>query len=179
METLGDSVDATLFTALGGAYPGLRHVKTQTVGTGVTSVTVTAAFSATYDAYRIVVNGVDATTVANATLKLGSATTQYYGSQYYDNFVAVQNGVDRNNNTLGFLYCGITSLNDDTNTSFDLGNPFLTKRTTISGTYFGSQYTGFFGGTLATTTSYTDFTFAPFGGTLTGGTISVYGYGKS
>jgi hypothetical protein len=41
IETLGDDIDATLYTALGGAYPGLRLVKKQTVGTGVVSVTVT------------------------------------------------------------------------------------------------------------------------------------------
>lgn len=179
IRTLGSAADTTVFTALGGAYPGLRRIKTQTVGTGVSSVVVTGAFSATYDAYRIVIASVDASAITANTIKFGSATTQYYGSQYYDSFVATTNGIDRNNNTLGFIQCGVTAQNDDTNVAFDVINPFLTKRTTISGSYFGNVFTGFFGGTLADATSYTAFTIAPATGTFTGGTISVYGYGKS
>jgi hypothetical protein len=179
IETLADDVDATLFTALGGAYPGLRLIKKQTVGSAVTSVTVTGAFSAAYEAYRIVVVGVDASAVAANTIKFGSANTNYYYSNYYDSYTGSATGTDRNNNTLGFIQCGIGSTADDSNVSFDVISPFLTKRTTVSGNYFGNVYTGFFGGTLADTTSYTAFTFGPLSGTFTGGTIYVYGYGAS
>ena len=179
IRTLGSAADSTVFTALGGAYPGLRRIKTQTVGTGVSTVQVTGAFSATYDAYRIVLASVDASNVTANLIRFGAATTQYYGSQYYDSFVATTNGIDRNNNTINGCYIGVTAQNDDTNVAFDVINPFLTKRTTVSGTYFGNVFTGFFGGTLADTTSYTSFTIAVAAGTMTGGTITVYGYGKS
>jgi hypothetical protein len=179
IRTLGSSADTTLFTALGGAYPGLRRIKTQTIPAGVTSQEVTGAFSTTYDAYRIVLASVDASAVTANLIRFGAATTNYYASQYYDSFVATTNGIDRNNNTVNGCYIGVTAQNDDTNVAFDVVNPFLTKRTTVAGNYFGNVYTGFFGGTLADTTSYTSFTIAPATGTLTGGTITVYGYGKS
>ena len=179
IETLGDDIDATLYNALGGNYPGLRLIKKQTVGTGVSSVTVTGAFSATYDAYRIVMSNVDSANVVTNTIKFGSASTNYFGSQYFDSFIATTNGIDRNNNTFAFIQCGICAQNDDTNVAFDVGNPFLAKRTTVAGSYFGNVYTGFFGGTQSDSTSFTSFTMAPISGTFTGGTISVYGYGIS
>jgi hypothetical protein len=155
---------------------GLTLVAKATVGTTVSSVTMSNVFSATYEAYRIVLVGSDGSGVAANTIKFGSATTNYYYSNYFDNFNGIQTGTDRNNNTLGFIQCGIVSPNDDTNVAFDVINPFAAKRTTVSGTYFGNSYTGFFGGVLADTTSYTAFTLGPLSGTFTGGTIYVYGY---
>ncbi len=57
IETLGDDIDSTLWTALGGTYPGLRLIKKQTIGSGVASVSVTDAYSATYEAYKIIITG--------------------------------------------------------------------------------------------------------------------------
>jgi hypothetical protein len=177
IETLGDDIDATLYTALGGAYPGLRLIKTQTVGTAVASVTVTNAFSATYENYKIVISGVDGSVVAAYLWTLGSTSTGYYGSQYYDAYTGAS-GTDRNNNA-AYNQCGITAVDDNGNTSFDVINPFLAKRTSITGTYNAGLYSGWFGGSVFNTTSYTAFTITPASGTLTGGQISVYGYGKS
>ena len=174
-----DAIEAVEDYLLNGAgRSGLVLIKTQTVGTTVASVTVTDAFSATYDAYRIVVSNVDSLNVVTNTIKFGSASTNYFGSQYYDSFIATTNGIDRNNNTFAFIQCGICAQNDDTNVAFDVGNPFLAKRTTIAGNYYGNVYTGFFGGTQSDSTSFTSFTMAPISGTFTGGTISVYGYRK-
>lgn len=177
IRTLGSSVDTTLYTALGGAYPGLRLIKTQTVGSAVSAVTVTGAFSATYENYKVVISGVDGSTVAAYLWTLGSTATGYYGSQYYDAYTG-SSGTDRNNNT-AYNQCGITAADDNGNSSFDVINPFLAKRTSITGTYNSGLYSGWFGGSLFNTTSYTAFTITPASGTLTGGQISVYGYGKS
>jgi hypothetical protein len=175
-----DAIEAVEDYLLNGAgRTGLVLIKSETVGTAVSSVTLSDVFSATYGAYRIVVSAVDATNVTANTIKFGAATTNYFSSQYYDSFVATTNGIDRNNNTAAYLYIGVTAQNDDTNVTFDLGNPFLTKRTTVAGNYFGNVFTGFFGGTLADTTSYTSCTIGPATGTFTGGKISVYGYAGS
>ena len=40
-----------------GNYQGLFHIKTQTIGTAVSSVTVTGAFSSDFDNYLITVTG--------------------------------------------------------------------------------------------------------------------------
>jgi hypothetical protein len=50
---------ATLLTQqfLALVLPALTLIKTQTIGTAVSSVTVTGAFSTTYDNYKIIVSG--------------------------------------------------------------------------------------------------------------------------
>ena len=181
IRTLGSSVDTTLFTALGGTYPGLRLIKKQTIGTGVSSVTVTGAFSATYDLYKIVVSGGVASGDIALNLTLGSTATGYYwagtSQQYGSNTVNGGNGA----NVASFasvVYCSANALSGQ----IELDNPFATKRTMAryqatgsSTTYFRNDAQGF----LNDANSYTAFTLTTASGTITGGTIYVYGYGAS
>ena len=64
---------------------GLWLVKTQTIGTAVSSVTVTGAFSTDYDAYQIVVTGgTFNTTLVWGVFQFSSAhTTGYYGAAQF------------------------------------------------------------------------------------------------
>jgi hypothetical protein len=179
IEALGDAIDATLSTALGGAYPGLRLIKKQTVGTGVSSVTVTGAFSSTYENYRIVIGGVDASSAVNFRFQFGSTANEHYGSMYFDAYDAAATGIDRSVNAANVIV-GIAGTGDDTNVSFDVYSPNLTKRSAIAGNFNSFRFSGWFGGAVNTTTQYTAFNILVGGGaTLTGGTISVYGYGMS
>jgi hypothetical protein len=57
---------------------GLTLISATTIGTTVASVTVTGAFSATYDNYLIIVNGGIASTNNSLVLTLGATTTGYY-----------------------------------------------------------------------------------------------------
>jgi hypothetical protein len=181
IETLGDDIDATLWTALGGNYPGLRLVKKQTIGTAVSSVTVSSAFSATYDAYKIIISGgAGSTDNAQLQLTLGSTTSGYiYSFGVFASGVAAGVG---STSAPSFQ----NSAEFDTNKislNFDLVNPFLAKHTIINGgggynlTNFNSR-TGY-QGVLPNTTSYTAFTLTTSSGSITGGTIYVYGYGAS
>jgi hypothetical protein len=61
-----------------GVAPGLVLISTTTIGTTVASVTVSGAFSATYDNYKIIVSGGVGSTNITLRLKLGSTTTGYY-----------------------------------------------------------------------------------------------------
>jgi hypothetical protein len=158
---------------------GLQLVKKQTIGTGVSSVTVTGAFSATYDAYKIVVSGGVASGNIALNLTLGSTATGYYwagtNQQYGSNTVSGANG----SNVASFasvVYCSANALSGQ----IELDNPFATKRTMAryqatgsSTTYFRNDAQGF----LDNNTSYTEFTLTTASGTITGGTIYVYGYG--
>jgi hypothetical protein len=181
IETLADDVDATLFTALGGAYPGLRLVKKQTIGTAVSSVTVTDAFSATYDAYKIIVAGGAGSTSNGLTLKLGASTTTYFEFLVFGSYGSNVVGGGNNNGTVGsFQWAG----GYDTNAIYfnvELQNPFLAKFTRFgsSQAYLGTGQTGYDQGYHGTAASYTDFTLTATGGNLTGGTIYVYGFGAS
>jgi hypothetical protein len=61
IEALGDAIDATVF---GLPSSGMTLISTTTIGTAVSSVNVTSAFSTTYDNYKIMISGgVASTTV--------------------------------------------------------------------------------------------------------------------
>jgi hypothetical protein len=180
IETLGDSVDSTLFTALGGAYPGLRLVKKQTIGTSVSSVAVTDAFSATYENYKIIVSGGVAASDTIIALQIGAATTNYYTSRIRITYSSTTVSGQVLSNTSNFAFAGYGTtgvLNMDAN----LFNPFSTKPTTCQTNMIESATGGgiqFAGGFLNNSTSYTGFTILT-SAAMTGGTIYVYGYGAS
>jgi hypothetical protein len=169
----GDVLNASDMNAV-----GLWLVKSQAVGSGVSSVTVTGAFSADYQNYRVVYSGGTASGTAQAmNLKLGSATTNYYSSSIYATYAGVS-GVVSNNNTLGyFFYAGSADATIGNFVTLDIFNPFdSTKYTAIGGSFIVTDVYGTTGGVHKSNTSFTDFTITPGSGTLTGGTIRVYGY---
>jgi hypothetical protein len=156
---------------------GLWLVKTQTVGAGVASVPVTDAFSADYDAYKIIYSsGVGSSTNAQVNLTLGSTVTGYkWGYGIFLNGSAT--GVASTAGTfvtVGEINADVVQMN------IDIINPFLTKHTYFGGTLGFNNANGngraALSGLLQNTTSYTAFTLTPSNGTLTGGTIRVYGY---
>jgi hypothetical protein len=163
------------FTAAG----GLQFIKSQTIGAGVASVTVTSAFSSTYDNYKIVLTGGVASTSADVTMQLGATTTGYYGGLFYGLFNATSPlATSAGNNSANWNFAA----KQDTDSLFaniELFSPFATKWTRINAwSYNTSTAAGWMTGNLQNSTSYTAFTFT-FAGTATGGTISVYGYQKS
>ena len=177
IETLGDSVDATLFTALGGAYPGLRLIKKQTIGTTVSSVTVTNAFSAVYDNYKIMVSGGVASVGNNISFKLGAAATNYQHTYMgvVTGGTAIQGYTASDTSNL-YAGNGTTNYIDF---NMDLNNPFLSKFTLMTSTQRTATSMNTIYCVHQTAASYTDFTMICQAGTLTGGTIYVYGYGAS
>lgn len=159
---------------------GLVLIKTQTIGTAVSSINVTDAFSTTYDAYKIIVTGGVSSATATIELKLGATVTGYYAGYATVNYSTAAVSGNNDNNASAFRIAGYTTANVIA-LNVDLQNPFLAKNT-IFNSLTGQSTTGAGGSTgngyLANTTSYTDFTLTPGSGTLTGGTIYVYGYKK-
>jgi hypothetical protein len=177
IEALGDAIDATVF----GLPQGLKFIKKQTIGTGVSTVNVTGAFSTTYDAYKIIVTGGSASGSNYMGFKLGASVTGYYESLINAPWASALVKSSNSNNTI-FEYAGNTFSGQGIYLNADLINPFLAKYTSIATTSGVTLSTGFgvYGGVHQVATSYTDFTLIPSGGvTLTGGTIYVYGYGTS
>jgi hypothetical protein len=159
------------------ANSGLVYVKEQTIGTTVSSVTVSSAFSADYDNYIILISGGVASGDLNLRLTLGStATGYYYGGLYakYDNTITALQGVS-NNPQFDVGYASTNALSS----KIEIDSPFLTKRTVCRSSATGTSttyYMNYYAGFLDNATSYTDFTIATSTGTITGGTITVYGY---
>jgi len=163
-----------------GVAPGLVLVKSQVIGTTVATVTVTDAFSATYDNYKIVVSG-GTSSAANTGLRmiLGATTTGYYYGIKGRTFAGAD--VDNQGSNAAHLIVGAATT-ASISASFDLFDPFATSETFFLGASVQMQTTGNVfnvGGFLNDTTSYTDFTFSLSTGTITGGTIRVYAYANS
>jgi hypothetical protein len=157
---------------------GLWLVKQQTIGTGVSSQVVSGAFSTEYDNYKILISGGAGSTAAELNMRFGSVVTGYYTSFI---FTSWNNTVSADSSKVAtrIQYIGAMAP-DGIQANIDVMSPFLAKNTRTFAGGFG-QTTAFVGssaGALFDTTSYTDFTIIPATGTMTGGTISVYGYKK-
>lgn len=181
IETLGDDIDATLWTALGGAYPGLRLVKKQTIGSAVTSVTVTNAFNATYENYLVKISGGVGSAQADFSIQIGNATSAYNYSSVYTRFdTGTVEGLRANSQAEIRYAGGINTTNLQMNCNID--TPFLTRPTILTAQHVVASATGLTMSTygyLANNNSYTDIKILASSGTLTGGTIYIYGYGAS
>jgi hypothetical protein len=178
MRDLGQDVDTQLFTALGGDYPGLRLIKKQTIGTAVNTVTVTSAFSATYEGYKIVVAGGSSSGTDTISCKLTGSGSNYFYSMIYGDYNASSPVLARGQNTANAPFMGYCHGADGKSAIFDIINPFLTRHTTFHGMPAGSSLGGATSGILKDTTSYTGFDLVS-SSTMTAGTIYVYGYGAS
>jgi len=159
----------------------LTLISATTIGTTVASVTVTGAFSSTYDNYKIIINGGVGSTNQDLSMKLGSTTTGYYGSLMYGSYAAGSPTNAAFANGANFQYVGsgdAASMNAD----YDVLAPNLAKKTILHAQFVRPSTTGLAGAVnafLNNTTQYTDFTILPDTGTFTGGTIYVYGYAKA
>jgi hypothetical protein len=167
-----------LFTALGGNYPGLRLVKKQTIGSAVSSVTVTGAFSATYENYKILISGGLASAGVFLRLQIGAVTSGYYSNFIYAPFAAGSVLSVANNNGANFSYAGRADATT-ISANIDLNSPFLAKQKMFAATYYDTASAGRSQGICDNAASQTAFTIITSSGTLTGGTIYVYGYGTS
>jgi hypothetical protein len=176
IEDLGDAIDATVFGLPSG---GLTLLSATTIGTAVSSVTVTGAFSATYDNYKIVVTG--GTSSVNNTLtsmKLGATATGYYAAYSGAAFSGGANISTDNNASAWSRAC--VSRTSGLICNLDLLGPNLAKNTYLtSGVQVDVTVGRTSAGYLNDTTQYTDFTLTPAAGTITGGTIRIYGYQNS
>ena len=166
--------DGAAWVAVG--VSGLTLVKSQVIGTTVGSVTVTDAFSATYDAYKIIITGGLGSTGTALNMTLGATATGYNYFQVYSLYtgstVSGFGGSSQTSIPIGQVNANIISV--DAN----ITNPFLSKYTTFTSfNNVGAFY--MLNGELTNTTSYTAFTLTAASGTLTGGTIRVYGYANS
>lgn len=162
--------------------PALTLIKSQTIGTAVSSVTVTDVFSSTYDNYLITANGGAGSQNSGGTLVLGSTTTGYYFGANYCTYTG-SGGVYSGANTSSLQECFYISPNS-INCQIVVKNPNLAKNTLFNWQVCAPANSGVNlnangGGYLADTTQYTSFTLNMSAGTMTGGTIRVYGYANS
>jgi len=169
------STTAQMDTAIT-AGVGLVPILTQTIGSAVSSVVVSNAFSATYDAYKIIIsNGVSS---ADGVLKLSltGGTSVYSYSVPKTTYLSTNLAAAIGGPTETSWVVAGSSTTSRLSMNVDLLDPFLAKFTTYSGGYVSSIEAGAGGGIHKEATSFTGFTITQSTGTITGGTIRVYGY---
>jgi len=145
------------------------------------STAFTSVFSATYDAYKIVISNAATSGNASITLIFGATTAGYYYSTPMAAWAgSYSTAGGAGSNAASWAY--VAAANADTfGTTLEIVNPFLTSRTHYSSTPVVSGSNAAFGvggGYLNNTTSYTGFTLAATIGNLTG-TCNIYGYALS
>ena len=151
-------------------------VKTVTVGTTVTTVPVTDAFSTEYDNYEIVFSGGSKSVSGTMNLQLGATGAGYYNTWYGRDYL--NNPVQNAGSNVATTSVGVEGTTNGMDATWFVNSPFLTRRTTYRGVTNSIQVGGYsynFGGFVDNATSYTAFTLLVGTGTLTGGTIRVYG----
>ena len=147
---------------------------TVTIGNAVSSVTVSGAFSSLYDNYKIVIQGGSCSTSAYIALQLGATTSNYRFDYIYGNLASTvaalgSTGASR------FEYSGYAGISNMAN--IEVVGPFATAATMVfapAGRTGNNM--GFMNGVQIDSTSFTSFVVSPTSGTITGGTIRIYGY---
>jgi len=163
-----------------GINSALVLISSTTIGNAVSSVTVSNAFSSTYDAYQIVVSGGSASTANTLNMTFGSTTTGYYFFRVFSVYSSGTQSVNNGNNTTSFDV-GLGSTHTLNANCFVI-NPNLAKRTVFQNWRINADsgaVGGFVNGFEDSNTQHTAFTITASTGTFTGGTIRVYGYANS
>ena len=155
--------------------PGLQLVKTQTVGTAVSSVTVSDCFNADFDDYQIIGTGITCSSTDNVIYaRLDNHTTSSYSYAIRGLTYAganVESSVAASN--VGLLIGG-TSTIAGFSTDLFAPNKATMKKALGSGATNNGVFV--FGSIDTTATARTGVTIRPSAGTFTGGEIRVYGY---
>jgi len=152
----------------------LVKVTSLEISSGASSHTVTDAFNATFGTYRIVVSNMEtSSTSAYVQLTLGSATSNYRYTLNLDNYASL---TTRRDNAANYAEIAQGGVGPYVNATFDIGSPYATEYTNWFG--FSSDVGNFswFGGSLVETNSHSSLTLTASTGTISAGTIVVYGY---
>ena len=181
MATPPDFSPGQVLTAAHMDAVGLWLVKTQTIGTAVTTQNVTSCFSADYDNYVITVSGVSVSANGGTlNYKLLSGTTPtasgFYGNTYYVVTAAaggLTNAPFSNTNYGEFLSSTTSSQNYG---RMEIQAPFASQWTRSQSFGADNNYVRWNSMVHQSNTSYDGIQILPNTGTMTGGTIRVYGY---
>ena len=182
IEALGDAIDATVF----GLGQGLKLINTTTIGTTVSSIVFNDVFTATYKNYLVHINTSNSTFTNTGSLnfRLRKAGTSNSANEYRSNgIVSVPAALSNDSLTATSQVFGMTNTTGGSRfASLEMFNPLDNAKT-------GYQYdTAGFDGTPTQITkmgcgfhnvvdTFDGFEIIVSTGTMSGGTVRVYGYG--
>jgi hypothetical protein len=157
---------------------GLVYVTSTTVGSAVSSVTISNCFSSTYDAYRIIIQGNTATNLDWLKLTLSGSTGSTYAHSIFGNVWGSAATTTTSVNNAASSYIG-THDTIHYSISLEIVDPFAAKQTSYYSQGASNAYYSSCQGRDSNAASSTGFTLTPNAGTISGGTIAVYGYRKA
>jgi hypothetical protein len=177
------TADSTTATGLKWAATGLTFIKSQTFS-GVTSQSVTSAFSSTYTRYKIVIEINSNSSTGFISLRMRSGGTDNTASNYSFGEIFNTSSTSTPAGAAGSLGTSwsisyLNSAGADLVINMEMNNPFATKFTTYSSLTSRQEGSGLAvqtinGGALSVTTSYDGFTILGSGNIA--GKATVYGY---
>ena len=142
------------------------------------STAFTSVFSATYEAYKIIVSNGNCSGAAYIALTFGSTTTGYKSSQPGS---VTTTGAYASSLASGTSYAAVGfTTSGNFGSDITVLNPQLAKYTHTSSSlgFVDGNNGASHNGVLENSTQYTGFTLAPSSGTFTG-TVNIYGYSLS
>lgn len=161
---------------------GLVFIKSLTVGSGVSSVTITNAFSSTFQNYKVTFDSLFCSYNGGSfRMRVGNGGTEYAGADYWGGgYALLYSGTVNTFPQYGTTQVPIaytTPTINRTSFSFDVLAPYDSNASTSMMGFAGGYLSGFWWSYLyAPTVRVTDLKFYPDTGTMTGGTIRIYGY---
>jgi hypothetical protein len=154
---------------------GMWEISTTTPSSNQGAFTITNAFSADYDAYRLIWSGGVGVGSGSLTVTLGASVAGYGWSLPFVVYgAAVAGGTSVGPNGSGFPLTG-TFTTAYGNFDMTLVDPFKAKYTRVNGTYASLSEAGMYAGLHAVATSYTSITITPVTANINGGVFTLYG----
>jgi hypothetical protein len=162
------------------ANSGLVYVAQTTVGSAVTSVELVNAFNSTFDNYLISYSNINCSVNATGFMfRFGTVaspvTTNYKFSGFFVNYAG--GTITLGQATPGNWEIAGTNTNK-TNGTFSVNGPNLAAYTTGTSQFARTDASFNIQGIHEATTQHTSFHLYPLSGTITGGTVTVYGLRK-
>ena len=185
IETLGDDIDASLFSITSGKNVGLVHLVTTSFSAS-SRVDLLNIFTTSYDNYQIEIDMTSSSGSGNLGFQVGNSGTPFASSSYitagnYSQF-GTNSGAFFTNVLATSGYLGPMNTGNTAKMSFQINSPKLAVKTTASKTMSFNVATNAYAYSLNTvvdsTTSYSDLFIANSTGTITGN-IRVYGWRTS
>jgi hypothetical protein len=170
------SANAVLTADQLNSYPGLVFIKSQTIGSSVSSVTLSSVFSSSFRNYKVVTSGISGSTAATLQIAFGGASGHYATLDWSFYTGSPSTGQIQVNNGGSIPVNYVVSSPGNNGAEFTVYRPNVSSYTEVSGTGFGAGYAHTNGGTDFNVRSHTDLTLSISAGTMTGGTVRVYGY---
>jgi hypothetical protein len=189
IETLGDDIDATLYSVTNGRNVGLSLVSTGTIGSGVTTFSMDNVFTSAFRNYQIIINAGQTQVVDGVQMQLRASGTTETGSNYLFSGIETQASSATLTSRRGFPASNFriavgsgSSSGSSYNAEVMVYQPAIAAATNIFSNA-STREPGSLGNVYVTTAgshqltnAYDGFTLSVAGATtMTGGTVQVYG----